>query len=305
MVHTNDSDQAKTVKLDLSRFATIGAGATVTPVVTTESPAGSPTANALVSGTAVAIDAGTRSATLTVPAKSVTTFIVNGASGVAADAPAVQDGQSYSFVGVQSGRAVTASNGSRQRSLAIPSPHPRRCGPPPASQTKTAPPVTALSSGSLMAALWPPMPTEPSCAPSLTRKPARTARPSGSSTPRTEHRSASSTPHANRSWMLPTSPQLPAPGSVCGPRTAAPTRRSPCALRVKAPATRASGPARNGGTTTATLSRPTAARLSLPRTPKAGPSTTCTGKTAPTATTPRQACTPTAPTISTTGRMKE
>ena len=112
MVHTNDSDQAKTVKLDLSRFATIGAGATVTPVVTTESPAADPTANALVSGTAVAIDAGTRSATLTVPAKSVTTFVVNGASGVAAEAPAVQDGQSYSFVGVQSGRAVTASNGS-------------------------------------------------------------------------------------------------------------------------------------------------------------------------------------------------
>ncbi len=75
-------------------------------------PSGDPTANALVSGTAVAVDAGTRSATLTVPAKSVTTFVVNGASGVAAGAPVVQDGQSYSFVGVQSGRAVTASDGS-------------------------------------------------------------------------------------------------------------------------------------------------------------------------------------------------
>ncbi|MFI2563820.1 family 43 glycosylhydrolase [Paenarthrobacter sp. NPDC018779] len=112
MVHTNDSDQARTIKVDLSKFATIAAGATVTPVVTTESPSGNPTANALVSGSPVAIDAGSRSATLTVPAKSVTTFVVNGASGVAADAPAVQDGQSYSFVGVQSGRAVTASDGS-------------------------------------------------------------------------------------------------------------------------------------------------------------------------------------------------
>ncbi len=112
MVHTNDSDQAKTIKVDLSKFATIAAGATVTPVVTTQSPSGDPTANALVSGTAVAVDAGTRSATLTVPAKSVTTFVVNGASGIAADAPAVQDGQSYSFVGVQSGRAVSASDGS-------------------------------------------------------------------------------------------------------------------------------------------------------------------------------------------------
>ncbi|WP_051389383.1 glycoside hydrolase [Arthrobacter sp. 35W] len=112
MVHTNDSDQAHTVKLDLSRFATIAPGATVTPITTTESPAGSPTANALVSGTPVAIDAGSRSATLTVPAKSVTTFVITGATGVAAAAPAVLDGQSYSFVGVQSGRAVTASTGS-------------------------------------------------------------------------------------------------------------------------------------------------------------------------------------------------
>ncbi|MCP2049932.1 UNVERIFIED_ORG: hypothetical protein J3D58_004004 [Paenarthrobacter nicotinovorans] len=112
MVHTNDSDQARTIKVDLSKFATIAAGATVTPVVTTESPSGNPTANALVSGTPVAVDAGSRSATLTVPAKSVTTFVINGASGVAANAPAVQDGQSYSFVGVQSGRAVTASEGS-------------------------------------------------------------------------------------------------------------------------------------------------------------------------------------------------
>ncbi|BCW34993.1 hypothetical protein StoSoilA2_10490 [Arthrobacter sp. StoSoilA2] len=112
MVHTNDSDQAKTVKLDLSKFAAIAPGATVTPVVTTGSPSTNPTANALVSGNAVAVDAGTRSATLTVPAKSVTTFVINGASDVAADAPAVKDGQSYSFVGVQSGRAVTASDGS-------------------------------------------------------------------------------------------------------------------------------------------------------------------------------------------------
>ncbi len=38
MVHTNDSDQAKTIKVDLSKFAAIAAGATVTPVVTTQSP---------------------------------------------------------------------------------------------------------------------------------------------------------------------------------------------------------------------------------------------------------------------------
>ncbi len=112
LVHTNASGDAKTVRVDLSRFATIGAGATVTPIVTTESPAGTPSSNALIEGTPVAIDAATKSAVLTVPAKSVTTFVVSGASGVAADAPAVRDGDTFRLVGTQSSKPVAATTGS-------------------------------------------------------------------------------------------------------------------------------------------------------------------------------------------------
>ncbi|SFR82822.1 O-Glycosyl hydrolase [Agromyces sp. CF514] len=112
LVHTNTSGTAKTVRVDLSRFAEIGAGATVTPVVTTQSPTDQPSANALVAGASVAIDAATKSAVLTVPAKSVTTFVVDGASGVAADAPALRDGEEFRLVGTQSGKPVTATAGS-------------------------------------------------------------------------------------------------------------------------------------------------------------------------------------------------
>ena len=84
-------------------------GATVTPVVTTQADsADAPTANALVEGTPVAVDRAARTATLTVPAKSVTTFVIDGVSGVAADAPALRDGHRYQLVGTQSGKAFTA-----------------------------------------------------------------------------------------------------------------------------------------------------------------------------------------------------
>ena len=109
LVHTNESDQARTITIDLSLFGDIDQGATVTPVVTTESPASDPTANALRTGTAVAVGAdGT--AVLTVPAKSVTTFVVSGVEGIAAEAPALRDGETYTITGVQSGHALTASD---------------------------------------------------------------------------------------------------------------------------------------------------------------------------------------------------
>ncbi|MGR0318676.1 glycoside hydrolase [Agromyces sp. ZXT2-3] len=112
MVHTNTSGDARTLELDLSLFADIGPGATVTPIVTTESPSDDPTRNALVAGDPVAIDATTRSAVLTVPAKSVTTFLISETSGVADDAPLLRDGESYVIRGVQSGKPVTATSGS-------------------------------------------------------------------------------------------------------------------------------------------------------------------------------------------------
>lgn len=110
IVHVNASTEQRTVTLDLSRFASV-AGATVTPVVTTQSPESDPTANALVTGAPVAVDASTRTATLTVPARSVTTFLIDGATGVAEDASFLDDGRSYEIKGVQSGLTLTSRGG--------------------------------------------------------------------------------------------------------------------------------------------------------------------------------------------------
>ncbi len=112
LVHTNTSTSQQRVRVDLSQFGELAAGATVTPVVTTESPAGDPSANALVEGAPVAVDPATGSADLTVPAKSITTFVVTGASGAAADAPAVRDGETFRLVGVQSSKPLAATSGS-------------------------------------------------------------------------------------------------------------------------------------------------------------------------------------------------
>lgn len=106
LVHSNPEGSDKSVRIDLSRFAEIGAGATVTPIITTESPSGSPSANALATGAPVAVDQASKSAVLSVPAKSVTTFVVSNISGVAADAPALRDGASFRLVGVQSNKPL-------------------------------------------------------------------------------------------------------------------------------------------------------------------------------------------------------
>jgi O-glycosyl hydrolase len=100
VVHVNDTTADRDVTLDLSGFADIAAGATVTPVVTSVD-------GYLVEGQPVAVrDA---AATLTVPAESVTTFVVDGVSGVADDATLAQDGHVYRIDGVQSDRSLTPS----------------------------------------------------------------------------------------------------------------------------------------------------------------------------------------------------
>ncbi|GAB2807450.1 glycoside hydrolase [Lentzea nigeriaca] len=86
VVHVNNGTAARAVTLDLSRFRTVSANARVTPVVTSVD-------GALVRGTSVRVSGG--SATLTVPGKSVTTFVVDGVSGVARDAALVQPGHVY------------------------------------------------------------------------------------------------------------------------------------------------------------------------------------------------------------------
>lgn len=93
VVHVNDTTADRDVTLDLSGFGNVASGATVTPVVTSVD-------GYLVEGTPVAVQ--DAAATLTVPAESVTTFLVDGVSGVADDAPLAQDGHVYRIDGVQS-----------------------------------------------------------------------------------------------------------------------------------------------------------------------------------------------------------
>ncbi|MEU1181146.1 glycoside hydrolase [Streptomyces sp. NPDC005820] len=100
VVHVNGGTTARAVTLDLSRFAGVAPGATVTPVVTSAE-------GALVRGTPVPVTG--RSATLTVPAKSVTTFQVSGVGGVAKDAALVRKGHVYRVQGAQSGKSLTPS----------------------------------------------------------------------------------------------------------------------------------------------------------------------------------------------------
>lgn len=110
VVHTNNGAAGQTIVLDLSRFGTIADGAMVTPYVTTQaSSASAPTSSALVQKTAVRIDREARTATVTVPAKSVTSFSIDGVSGVADSAPALRDGHRYQLVGTQSGKALTGN----------------------------------------------------------------------------------------------------------------------------------------------------------------------------------------------------
>lgn len=100
VVYTNNSENAVAVTLDLSKFGSVDSGTTVTPVVTSAD-------GALVEGEPVVVDGST--ATLTVPGKSVTTFLVDGVSGVAEDAAMVLDGHVYRFDGVQSGKSIAPS----------------------------------------------------------------------------------------------------------------------------------------------------------------------------------------------------
>ncbi|KIH99279.1 ricin-type beta-trefoil lectin domain protein [Streptomonospora alba] len=103
VVHVNDTAGPREVTVDLSKFARVAPDATVTPVVTDSG-------GALVEHEAVPVQEG--AASVTVPAESVTTLVVDGVFGVAADAALVQPGRDYRLSGVQSGKALTAEGGS-------------------------------------------------------------------------------------------------------------------------------------------------------------------------------------------------
>ncbi|MHB9755153.1 RICIN domain-containing protein [Streptomyces sp. BYX5S] len=100
VVHVNSTTSPRTVTLDLSKFATVRRGATVTPVVTS-------TDGKLAERAPIAVTG--RRATFTVPAQSVTTFVINGVSGVAKDAAELRRGRTYELTGVQSGKDLTVA----------------------------------------------------------------------------------------------------------------------------------------------------------------------------------------------------
>ncbi len=100
VVHVNDATEARTVTLDLSKFGHLARGATVTPVVTDGT-------GALVEQDPVRVT--DERATFTVPAQSVTSFLVDGVRGVAGDAALIQPGQEYELTGVQSGLSLAPS----------------------------------------------------------------------------------------------------------------------------------------------------------------------------------------------------
>ncbi|WP_329580066.1 RICIN domain-containing protein [Streptomyces sp. NBC_01361] len=102
VVHVNSTTSSRTVTLDLSKFATVRQGATVTPVVTS-------TAGKLAEQTPVAVTG--RTASFTVPAQSVTTFVIKGVSGVTKDAATLRKGRTYELTGVQSGKDLTVADG--------------------------------------------------------------------------------------------------------------------------------------------------------------------------------------------------
>ncbi|MEU6471419.1 glycoside hydrolase [Streptomyces massasporeus] len=103
VVHVNSTAEARDVTLDLSEFGRVSSRATVTPVVTSADGKLEKQKPVRVTG---------RQATLSVPAQSVTSFLVKGVSGVAKDAAELRKGHTYRLTGVQSGKDLTiAGNG--------------------------------------------------------------------------------------------------------------------------------------------------------------------------------------------------
>ncbi|GGK54740.1 RICIN domain-containing protein [Streptomyces flaveus] len=103
VVHVNSTTGARTVTVDLSKFGKISRHASVTPVVTSAD-------NKLERHKRIKVSDG--KATFTVPAQSVTSFVIKGVSGVAKDAALLQKGHTYKLTGVQSNKALTvAGNG--------------------------------------------------------------------------------------------------------------------------------------------------------------------------------------------------
>jgi O-glycosyl hydrolase len=101
VVHVNSTTAPRSVTIDLSKFGKVARGATVTPVVTSAE-------GKLARQKAIPVTG--RQATFTVPAQSVTSFVVKGVQGVAKDAALLQKHHTYQLTGVQSGKALTVAD---------------------------------------------------------------------------------------------------------------------------------------------------------------------------------------------------
>jgi O-glycosyl hydrolase len=112
VVHVNSTTESRAVTVDLSKFGKVSKKATVTPVITDA-------AGKLIRKKAVKVTG--KQATITVPAQSVTSFLVKGVSGVAKSQAELQDNHTYTLTGVQSSKNLSvAADG---KSLVIKTPN--------------------------------------------------------------------------------------------------------------------------------------------------------------------------------------
>ncbi|WP_200308577.1 RICIN domain-containing protein [Streptomyces adelaidensis] len=112
IVHVNSTTESRAVTLDLSKFGKVSKSATVTPVVTDA-------AGKLLRQKPVKVTG--KQATITVPAQSVTSFLVKGVSGVAKSEAELQDNHTYTLTGTQSSKNLSiAADG---KSLVIKTPN--------------------------------------------------------------------------------------------------------------------------------------------------------------------------------------
>ena len=123
VIHTNTSSKAQTFVIDLSKYGNIASNAAGTLYLTTASSDEdtakgadyatpevlNKTSNVKQAADSVKIDATAKTATVTIPARSIASIQLTGVTGVAKDAAAVEDGGTYQIVGKQSGKAVSST----------------------------------------------------------------------------------------------------------------------------------------------------------------------------------------------------
>ncbi|MFD0704477.1 discoidin domain-containing protein [Alloscardovia venturai] len=118
LIHRNTSDHTQTLVIDLSRYGNIAQNASGTAYLTTAPRALDSQLGATISylnkfsnikqpSNAVVIDAKNKTATVTIPAKSIMSIQLSGISGAAQEAAAVHDNEFYQIIGKQSGLAVS------------------------------------------------------------------------------------------------------------------------------------------------------------------------------------------------------